>query len=557
VPPSSTVVPPRSAPARALRTTLLCVGAALGLGSGRAAEAQPVLGIGENAVVLPRGVLRVGLGGELSLFDERYSSDAGGAALGTVVPFRGELAGTLGAGQLGLVGQLESRVRALTEQPGLTLALGELAPRATARRITVPLRLELGVGGRLQLSATVPYVQTRVVVFPDVTPTGNVGLNPAIADAELAARTTALLSQFEAASGQLAAALAACGADPASSPACSDPDAALSTDAAAQAFASALAALYLPEAGGSPLVPVAGSDAAAAIAQRIADYRAAYVELGVTAIGEGTGPAHAAPPTASDVQRLLQEPAFGLGYAPFRSRSRYGIGDVEVGAKLMLLDGFGADPAIASAITPGVRLRAAMTALVRLGTATTDDPDDLVDIGIGDGQHDLELGVVGDLAIGRAFVSAAARYGVQLADQVELRVPTAVGEALVPAAQRALVDRDLGDYLELELTPRMSIGEFISVGAQYRYRSKASDAYTLPGTGAVDALATGTEAYEHRAGLGITLSTLSAWARGRIGAPMDVSYLHSRVVAGGGALTNRAARDEVAVRLYLGLFGRH
>ena len=173
-----------------------------------------------------------------------------------------------------------------------------------------------------------------------------------------------------------------------------------------------LAEIYLPAEGGSPLVPVAGSEAAAAVAQRIADYRAAYAALGISAIAEGAGPVHAAPVTIADLQRVVEEEGFGYGYAPLRSRSHYGIGDVELGAKFLLFDGFGDDAVASTAFTTAPRFRASLLALARLGTARTDDPDDLLDLGIGDGQHDVEVGVVGDVAIGRAFVSASARYGV-------------------------------------------------------------------------------------------------------------------------------------------------
>lgn len=551
---SSIAALPRPAASRALRAALLCLGAATSGLASRSAAAQPVLGIGENAVVLPRGVLRVSLGGELDLFDRRYSNDPTGEPTGTLAPFRGELAGPLGAGAVGLVGQLEERLRGVTGATGLTLSLGGLDPRADARRISVPIRLELGVGSRLQLSAMVPYVQTRVVAFPVATGSANVGLNPALEDPALAARTTTLLGQFASASEQLASALAGCAADPASSPACGDPEQARATNLEAQAFAAAIGELYVSSEGGALLVPVSGSDAAAAVAARIAAYREAYAALGITAIEAGGGPANAAPPTADDFQQLATDPAFGFGYAPIRSRSRYGIGDVELGARLLLVDGFGADAAQAVTGAGRVRYRATATALVRLATGATDDPDDLLDIGIGDGQHDVELGMVGDVAIGRVFVSAAARYGLQLAGDMDVRV--AGDQLLIPAESRMRVSRDPGDYLELEVTPRYAFGELISIGAQYRYRGKGADSFDgLADDGAASVLERASEAYEHRVGAGVTLSTLSAWARGRVGAPLEVSYLHSRTVSGGGALTNRSRRDEVVLRLYLGLFG--
>ncbi|HEY0970281.1 MAG TPA: hypothetical protein VGE02_04810 [Gemmatimonadales bacterium] len=538
-------------PASALRAA---VGAALlVLTSSSPALGQPILGIGSDAVVLPRGVLRVSVGVEAGSFDERYSSDADGSASTTAVPFRTELARPLDAAGMGLVGDVEGRLRALTGATDLSLSLGALEPRARGQRMTMPVRLELGLGSRLQLSAMIPYVRTRVVAYPAVAEGASLGINPAFDDPALAARATELLTQFEAASARLETALAGCTANPLSSPACADPEGARATDARARSFAAGLAGLYLPDPEGSLLVPVAGTAPAAAVGAQIDALRAAYAELGVDVIAEGVRPANAAPPTLADYERVLADPSFVLNYGSLTSRSRYGVGDVEIGARLLLVDGFG-EAAAAATTTRSPRLRATATALVRLGTGATDDPNDLLDVGIGDGQHDVELGLVSDLAIGRAFVTVGARYGVQMSGDVDLRVPAA-GEVLPPAASLTTASRDPGDYLEVEVTPRWAFGRHIAIGAQYRYRSKGADTYGGLDEVAAEALGRGTEAHEHRLGAGVTLSTLSDWARRGRGVPLEVSYLHSRTIGGAGMLTERESRDEVMVRVYVGLFG--
>lgn len=537
-----------------------------------AAAAQLVPGIGDDALVLPRGVLRFSVLGTLETAGERYTSAADGSPLSTRQPLGAAFdAAALGAAELDGIGPLQERLRALTGLPGLGLSLGSTTGRVDARRLSLPVRLELGLGRRLALSVMVPYVQTRVVAgiaIASAAGEANVGLNPTRGDGagagDAADLNRVIVDQFRAASAELAAQIASCAADPAASPACgalnANPQAALATDAAAQALADAVRDLYgVPENVGAVLVPLAGSAAAAAIAQRIDDFRAAYQMYGVDAVDAGV-PRGAAPLTGVQLQQVLADEAFGLRSAPLADVSHYGIGDVEIGAKLLLFDSFGQDVR-AAAEQRGFGVRTSVGALLRLGTGRREDPANLVDIGIGDGQHDIELRTAADVRLGgRFWTSLVARYGIQLADELSLRVPSVAGQLFVPADNLTPVARDLGDYLELEIAPRVAIGDFLSLGGQYVYRQKGEDRYTSAAgvTSALDPaiLGLGTETFEHRAGFGVMLSTVSAYARGAVAMPLDVSYLHTRTVAGGGQLVNRAARDQVALRIYLSAFGR-
>lgn len=531
-----------------------------------ALPAQRATGTGADAVVLPRGVLRVSVQGQLDAWSSRYDSDASGAPLTSSSPLGARFsAEELGSAQVGGLAPLEARLRALTGLGALQLSLGDVQLRAEARRSTIPVRLELGLGRRMQLSAMIPYVQTRVEMAAVANRTGehgNVGSNPAFSKATAAQANAALVSQLRASVDALDAALAGCagGAGGAPSPVCADQDAARATNAATAAFASEIAAVYgLPDEGGAPLVPRAGSEAAAAIAARIAALRSSYGAYGVQLIEEGAAPAAATQPlTSADLAASLG--AFGVP-APGNA-TRYGIGDIELGARLLLFDGFRGD--IARATTPtGITARAAVDGLLRLGTGSPADADRLLDVGTGDGQMDVEVGAVADLIVGRRFwASAAARYGVQLEGEQTMRAPSTGSEGYVSDANRVLVSRDPGDYLELELTPRVSVGEFVSLSASYRFRSQDADALQLAGAMPdaaplpLDVLGRSFEGSEHRLGLGVTVSTVAAYAAGRVNMPLDISYVHSRTVAGSGIATPKLTRDEVMLRIYLSAFGR-
>ncbi|HEX5831674.1 MAG TPA: hypothetical protein VFY16_11885, partial [Gemmatimonadaceae bacterium] len=65
----------------------------------------------------------------------------------------------------------------------------------------------------------------------------------------------------------------------------------------------------------------------------------------------------------------------------------------------------------------------------------------------------------------------------------------------------------------------------------------------------------GTEGHAHQVGAGLMLSTLPGYVERRTNWPVDVSYLYRHVVAGGGATTWRDSRHEIALRVYLSVFG--
>ena len=521
--------------------------------------------MGTDAIVLPAGTLRVTVDGRMDSWNSRYDSDDTGAPTSSRVSLGAELGGeAVGAGQIGALAPLEARLGALTGLPSFRMSLGEVRVRAEARRSTIPIRLELGVGHRLQLSAMIPYTETQVVTSTAVNRSAgdgwNAGLNPALANADAATRNATLVNQLRAAAGSLEDALANCDAGN-SSPVCADPAGARARSDATLALATDIAEVYgLPGEPSAPVVPRSGSAAATSLATRIADLRGYYNSLGIEAIGENSAPAGAVQPlTAPTFQELLG----GLDVPIPRSVTRYGLGDMELGARVLLLDSFSGEASQESPLPGRIALRASLDGLVRLGTGAPAEADRLLDIGTGDGQTDIEIGGVADVMVGRRFwTSAAFRYGIQMAGERTVRLPSRAGESYLATDREERIRVSPGNYMEIEVTPRMSLGDFVSLATQYRFRHRDADVLErLAGDVGADPVALDwlgglAEANEHRLGVGLTLSTMSAYAEGRIGTPLDVSYLHTRTIAGDGRSTARMATDQVSVRLYLGVFGR-
>ena len=502
------------------------------------------------------------VGGTLQSWNSTFGSSAAGVPTTNEVPLGAPFSGTaVGASLIGGLAPLETRLQELTGLPTLQLTVGDVAVQARARSATLPIRLEFGLGRRLQLSAGATYFQTRVDARDIVNragSAGNVGYNPALDDAAAANRNALLVAQLEASATALQDALAACATT--TSPACADPAAAEAAAASAQALAQSVSAVYgSGDAGsGAALVPRTGSAAAAAVAGRLSALRTTLDGFGVTALGETTAPANALQPLTS----ATFGPALAaLGVTAPGSASHYGMGDVEIGARLALLNGIGDDVARAAAPT-GVTVRATADALVRLPIGEGPRADRLLDVAVGDGHTTVEFGGVADVLVGRRFwASAALHYGLRLPGDETVRLPSAPGQGYLAASSEQVVSRDPGDYLRLEITPRLALGEFVAISLPYQYRRVSADETTLSASPsqaplAVDALDRAAEGYVHRLGVGITLSTLSSYAAGRVGAPLDVSYVHSETLSGAGRGTARASIDAIQLRLYLSAFGR-
>jgi hypothetical protein len=214
-----------------------------------------------------------------------------------------------------------------------------------------------------------------------------------------------------------------------------------------------------------------------------------------------------------------------LGVAPLGVVERSHLGDIEVGAKVLLFDSFGGvTRARSGQRTKGFRL--AVGGLARLGTGQTDRPNELADVAPGTARTDVEGNGALDMVFGRRLWGIRRRPHRRSAPG-----RTAVAHSGCPAQsvhggiREQTVTRDLGDYMEFEASPRYVYNDYISLSLHWRYRRKAEDKYT--GTFTVDGpegvpvvldasiLGVGTEQTEQRIGGGASFSTLSAFDRGR------------------------------------------
>jgi hypothetical protein len=212
-----------------------------------------------------------------------------------------------------------------------------------------------------------------------------------------------------------------------------------------------------------------------------------------------------------------------------------------------------------------VRFRVALGGAYRLATGQLQSLDDFADFGTGDASQDIEGRLFADVLVGRRFwASVVARYGVQNADQQFMRIPDVPNAPFPAAYRRQSVERDLGDYVAADFSPRLSLTDALMVSATYSLWQKGEDAYTgtFPVTNlageqvSLDAsvLNAGTERREQRLVAGFTYSTMAAYYRGRSALPLEVSYMIGQSMSGYGNVT-KTFTSAIGVRLYKRLFG--
>ena len=299
-----------------------------------------------------------------------------------------------------------------------------------------------------------------------------------------------------------------------------------------------------------------------AIRARVSAFRTQYESFGITVL-TATGPTSAPTFTPATLQRLAGDSSLGLLVEPVRTITRQGLGDIELGAKFRLFDAYGVSDT-ARFLPKGLGIRQSIGAAFRLGTGTADAANNYLDVGTGDGQNDVELQSFTDVLYGRRFFgSIAARYVMQLPDQLERRITDTPEQAWAPAYRQRLVDRNLGDVMEVEFTPRWVFSDNFAFAAQYLYRRKGQDRHTgtytvstaESGLGALIALDASsldaqTGGTEQRIGWGVTFSTMASRARGRTKLPVEVQYFNSRTIAGSGGLVQKISMHQLQLRFY-------
>ena len=537
------------------------------------ASAQRVLGVGDDALVLPRGVFRFRTLGQWTWFNERYGKDTPGRPDGALEPLGVDFTlDTIGVRQFPNLATLQAGIQQLTGMPAWNATLGNTVVNLRDHVAAFPFVFEAGLSKRFSVGIQIPYVHTQTSAFFNVNTNGtngNLGFNPALGLAAAQTQNANMNTQFTAAANSLQGALDACAANPAASPQCPALNANRANAQAlvnnSRAFAGGVNQIYTT----SPFVPIVGTDAQLAIEARVAAFRALYTQF----LGAGnpitvTGPfASQARLSQRDAQTILTDPNFGIEAAPLQSVSRSHVGDIDIGGKFSVFDSFGGSTE-ARMSPSGLNFRAAVGGILRLPTGQIESADNFIDLGTGRGATAVEGRIFSDILIGSRFwESFIVRFNKPFSDKQTMRIIDLPNEELAPLYRRQEVDRTLGSAFEFETAPRIVVNDFFAVSAWYLYRHKQQDKYT--GTFTIPAATTGfadltidastldleTEQTEHRFGGGISFSNLYSFDQGKAKIPFEVTYLHWQTMGGSGGNQPKFFTDQIQLRLYARIFG--
>lgn len=360
---------------------------------------------------------------------------------------------------------------------------------------------------------------------------------------------------------------------------------------ATNAFLDALAARI----SGGGLIPTAPSGAGMQMLARFGEFAAGFESFGLAL------PELGLPETGSilDLPLLFEEPPVA-GTIPGRSRQGLLLGEYEISARISILDGItrrespsdsagvrpppddsaAADSAVvldSAGVARGaagrprlLRLRTTVGALVRIpsgspGIPPFNNPTDFVDLPIGDGQMDVELSLFQDIALARWLeVRSVATYGIQLADELRLRVHPP-DRPYAFASTQTVVRRDLGDYLSLLVRPSVRLGSAVWIGVEYDYWKLEDASYALieplPDVPDASPLAVESGGSRHSFGLGFAFDMSEARSREQMAAgttpvraPWRFQASIRRSVSGSGgqipALFRFAAYFRVPIRVF-------
>ncbi len=526
---------------------MLAVLAALTLIGADEARGQRVTGPWDDGSIAPRGILRIGISPRFSQWKEQYDLD------GSRVPLGANLTrDSLGPATIPFMGGLASPLSVLTGLPAPPLSLGSLRTKLDVTEATTLFTLDYGLTSRVGLQAVIPYVKNRVhvIAVPNEGGLGaTLGFNPARSFTGARQQNELVVTALGSAATTLSSELTRClGSQDANCAAINaNRQGATTLVQLAGQVSGAVANVYgTPSVAGGLYAPVAGSVLHTAVNTRLTDLNTQFrAFLGAPTAGEwiAARPVPAVPTAAADFEALLGDADFGISARPLGDYEHSHVGDVEIGAKFLLIDTFG--PGATSPLPKAGSIRVAGAGVFRLPTGQLDLPHDFTDVGTGDRQADLELRGFGDLALGpRFWVSSILRLGIQRPDRLVRRI---ADNALIPfpeLAREQEVGRDLGDVLELELAPRYVPNDEFAVSGLYRYRSKGADSYEgqfqvnsadgTPLTLDASTLGIGTKQTEHLMGFAVTYSTVRGYARRSAKWPLEISYVHSLVMSGRG-----------------------
>jgi hypothetical protein len=230
------------------------------------------------------------------------------------------------------------------------------------------------------------------------------------------------------------------------------------------------------------------------------------------------------PLTTQDVENLLGKGLDigathipGYGFKPVKSWSDQGVSDIEAGAKYQYLR--------------TDKWQLAFTGAVRFPTGEVDNPDNLVDIKLGDGAYALLFQSQNDFTgIKNLLLNGTLRYDLVLPHSERLRVPDSVHQPLT--INEEVVNRDIGDKIEIEVSGIYEFFKGFSFSLLYKYGYKFHDHASGDMGFNYQSLEDETNYQEHVGIVSLCYSTFHLYRAKKFPIPMAASFSYRDRFAG-------------------------
>ena len=494
-------------------------------------------------VGVPRGMVRVELGGEFRHADSRFQD-------GTTQDLtRSFTTAALGGSFFSPLRVSETSIGRLIGDLGYRLNAGSTLANGLVEIGTGFIGASYGLTGRITLFATVPIVQTRMqtrILYDSAN--ADAGFNPGdplFGSIPGRSQTAGFFTDFEAALNQLETNIntGVYDANPAQR------TQAENTLDQGKLLRDELRVIF--DNADAPFVPLATSSAGVGITDSIAGYQATLTSLSVG--GFSSLPALAsARLSPADLQNFITNPAGPVAAFPLEDVSRSRMGDIEGGIGYTLVDRWNRDH------HPG-GFRAVVEGRVRFPTGLIDRSDDLIDVGTGSGH--LALGVAGtaDLGTGRWGVRVRGSYEHSFARNVDRRVSSPL-QPIAPASYLRTVKRQPGSLIDVAATPFFRLVSTFALLGGVRLRRHARDQVTyaspadsVPGVSAA-VMSEGTDWTLTTFQAGVSYQSPATITPGKSGFPVEASWIIEGPLSSSRGIVAKERTMRFQLRLYARLF---
>ena len=496
-----------------------------------------------SPVGTPKGSLRFDIQGAFQSADRRlfegqtedYLADFGSSAFGS--------------NRMPLLKPADTLVGAILGQPGYRLNLGDQQSHGQLTVGTGTIGAALGVTSKLTLFADIPFVTTRVQARIRIDSTrGDAGLNPAhpeLGDPGSQGQADAFFTSFDNALSTLQTQING------GTYSGSLDSLARAVESRGTALRDALFSLTRDPIQASPFVPTLASTTGQQILARVRGLQDTLANtLSVSGSGFGDPVLAASRVTDNQFREVVSSASGPVQAFPLAEAKISRMGDMDVGAVYTLVDRFDRHG------TSG-GFRFAVTGLLRLPTGLRDDPNNLLDVGTGNGRYEVGVSGTADLGSGRWGSRLTGGYLLRLAS-LRVRRVSDLGAPYAAIGTRTNVRLDAGNILDLGAKPFFRLARNIALHGLVSYTRIGADAvsYNSPGDAiaGVPASVLG-EGQRTAVAVGGGISYVGRASHEcetghRCGWPIDASWNYSTVVTGTGGRVNKFRTTQLEIRWY-------